>query len=240
MKKSKLILFFFLISFQLISQITGEAVYQLSIDKRENLNEKKYRGFKKIEETAKKFKLKLTFNNTNSHYVLEKPMKMDYIQESLFKMAEIVFKSNGEFYMEVNNKMLIEKKEFDDKKYIIESKINISDWKLTNETLKIGKFLCLKAKRNFIYESRKGKTSIEQVVWYTPEIPLPFGPLDFVGFPGLVIQVKSGNIITSLKTLRLNPKKNINVLLPKEGVKITKQEFLKITKKARERLFKNK
>jgi len=57
----------------------------------------------------------------------------------------------------------------------------IRNWKLINETQVINTINCKKAEVTF-----KGRNWI---AWYSPEIPLPYGPYKFSGLPGLIIKI---------------------------------------------------
>ncbi|PKF74218.1 GLPGLI family protein [Chryseobacterium sp. PMSZPI] len=57
----------------------------------------------------------------------------------------------------------------------------IKNWKLIDETKIINTITCKKAEVNF-----KGRN---WVAWYSPEIPLPYGPYKFSGLPGLIIKI---------------------------------------------------
>lgn len=57
----------------------------------------------------------------------------------------------------------------------------IKDWKLIDETKMINTINCKKAEITF-----KGRNWI---AWYTPDIPLPYGPYKFTGLPGLIVKI---------------------------------------------------
>lgn len=57
----------------------------------------------------------------------------------------------------------------------------IKNWKLVDETKVINTINCKKAEVTF-----KGRNWI---AWYSPEVPLPYGPYKFSGLPGLIIKV---------------------------------------------------
>lgn len=54
------------------------------------------------------------------------------------------------------------------------------NWKIENETKKIGKFICKKASVNF-----RGRNYI---AWFTPEISVQYGPWKLNGLPGLILE----------------------------------------------------
>ncbi|WP_424001466.1 GLPGLI family protein [Maribacter sp. IgM3_T14_3] len=69
-------------------------------------------------------------------------------------------------------------------------------WELLKETKNIGTFLCQKAKGAY-----RGRT---YVVWFTNDIPVPFGPWKLSGLSGLILEVSETSgaysiIATSIK-----------------------------------------
>ena len=56
------------------------------------------------------------------------------------------------------------------------------DWKIQEDTISIGNFKCKKAIGDF-----RGRSYI---VWFTEEIPLPYGPWKLYGLPGLILQAE--------------------------------------------------
>lgn len=58
-------------------------------------------------------------------------------------------------------------------------------WNLTPESKKIGNFVCKKATAMF-----RGRN---YTAWYSPEIPLPYGPWKLQGLPGLILEAYDTN-----------------------------------------------
>ncbi len=58
-------------------------------------------------------------------------------------------------------------------------------WKILKETKKIGKFTCQKAIANF-----RGRN---YTAWFTPDIPVPYGPWKLQGLPGLILEAYDTN-----------------------------------------------
>lgn len=100
-------------------------------------------------------------------------------------------------------------------------------WSLTQETKKIGNYLCFKAVSIKIY---KGKKSYK-VAWYTPSIPVNFGPKDFNGLPGLILELEAFGLIFKAKKIKLNLNETIVINKPK-GINITQFEFRKLYAKS--------
>jgi GLPGLI family protein len=66
---------------------------------------------------------------------------------------------------------------------LVVDSIKDENWIFTNEKKKIKGYSCKAVFRLEGHDTTK--------VWFTEEIPLPFGPREFVGFPGLVVEVYS-------------------------------------------------
>ncbi|SEC54145.1 GLPGLI family protein [Tenacibaculum sp. MAR_2009_124] len=238
-------MFLFLFTVSIIySQNSGKITYGVFIDNSDKLEKEKINDAKKsesrfmkaIEEIGGDFELELRFSGKESFYKLLEPMGMDFKKETLFNMAKIVFKSKSSYYTSLKDKRIIEEKNFMGEIFLIEKTQDISNWSFRNEQKRIGKYLCYKAERDFVYESRKGKTSVKQTVWYAPEIPLSFGPLEFYGFPGLVMEARIGNIVYFSKKIELNKEAKFKIEKPNEGKKISEKDFLRIAKEARQNL----
>ncbi|MVO08888.1 GLPGLI family protein [Flavobacterium sp. TP390] len=88
--------------------------------------------------------------------------------------------------------------------YIKEKKPTIS-WKFDNETKKIGKYVCHKATATF-----RGR---DYTVWYTTEIPIPYGPWKLNGLPGLVLEAYDSEykIFFYFKNMEYPLKKEIKI-----------------------------
>lgn len=63
--------------------------------------------------------------------------------------------------------------------------VPVINWKIFNETRKIGNFKCKKATANF-----RGR---EYTAWFTNEISVPFGPWKLQGLPGLILEAYDTN-----------------------------------------------
>lgn len=74
---------------------------------------------------------------------------------------------------------------FFDEGLLVKEEVNMWHWKLSNETKKIGNFLCQKAVSNF-----RGR---DYVAWFAKDIPVHAGPWKFYGLPGLILEVYDEN-----------------------------------------------
>lgn len=108
----------------------------------------------------------------------------------------------------------------------------IKNWILTKESKVINTINCKKAEINF-----KGRNWI---AWYSPEIPLPYGPYKFSGLPGLIVKITDDKgdydfeLVKALPTSKLKGKLiNIKKSRYNESVETTQPKFEKALRNAK-------
>lgn len=107
----------------------------------------------------------------------------------------------------------------------------IKNWKLVDETKVINTINCKKAEVTF-----KGRNWI---AWYSPEIPLPYGPYKFSGLPGLIIKITDDKgdydfeLVKSVSDSKLKGKLiNINKRRYTEAIETTQPKLKQALKNA--------
>lgn len=112
--------------------------------------------------------------------------------------------------------------------FFIKDKIVKFDWKLTNETKKIGNFNAKKATATY-----DGK---QVEAWYAEEIPINAGPGAYNGLPGLIVQVNSGESeFNAISVEKLSQKPTIEKPVQKEKSRVvTRDEFAKQIERIRQ------
>ena len=74
-----------------------------------------------------------------------------------------------------------------------------------------------------IVEPKVEMTEVE--AWYTPQIPVGNGPLEYWGLPGLILEVSAGNTTMLCTKLILNPEEQIEIEAPDKGEEVTKDKY---------------
>lgn len=114
-----------------------------------------------------------------------------------------------------------------DKWYIIKSNRDDLEWKITNEIKNIGIYLCYKA---IAIEENHKKVKTEIVAWFTPSIPYSYGPKNYGGLPGLVLElIEKGHSFYAIN-IKLN-KNEFIFNKPSKGEEVTINEFNNIGSK---------
>jgi GLPGLI family protein len=158
----------------------------------------------------------------------------------------VKFSGDGKRYLNTKEKSKISESEIFGKEFLIVEPLVKLDWQLVNETKKIGEYSCYKAEivvpvtekqksdYNDFLKKQENKISLfpiqepkDKVVtaWYTPEIPVSLGPLNYWGLPGLILEVNEGNMIILCSKVTLSAKENSKIKVPNSGKKVTQAEF---------------
>jgi GLPGLI family protein len=66
--------------------------------------------------------------------------------------------------------------------------------------------------------------------WFTDDIPISVGPYEYGGLPGAILELNEGNgmikyVATEIKSLTKEP----SILLPKQFINVTKENYDKIS-----------
>lgn len=160
----------------------------------------------------------LDFKNEESLYYLEDEMKID--DGKMFNLNRIFAGSDNKYYKNIKtNEQYHESSVFDELSLI---EYEDRKWQITQESKKIGEYLCFK-----VIDMTSPNQKIKAIAWFTPEIPVNFGPLNFNGLPGLILEVESGKTIIIATKIELNPQKEIIIIKPTKGKRISAAESRK-------------
>ena len=166
------------------------------------------------------------------------------LTESTWKEVESLSKS-GNFnitsttYKNTAEKRYLHDREITDKPFLIADDLAPLKWKVTKESKKIGDYTAYKATLKIVRAKQHiyGQAETLQVeAWYTPDIPVPHGPEQYWGLPGLILQLDDGKITYLLTKMVLNPKKEVRIKKPRRGKKINEKQLQKELAKAEEKI----
>lgn len=186
----------------------------------------------------------LTFNREESFY------KEDETLDAISGATDSWGKNftPGEQYKNIKSNIQVQEQEFYGKQFLVKDSPQKIDWELGSETKKIGQYECYKAtamiptneltwysfswnklrnqENKEVKEQDIGMTNIE--AWYSPAIPVSFGPNEFWGLPGLILEVSFGNTTLLCSEVVINPKEKIEIEPPTKGEVVTKKEYKEI------------
>jgi GLPGLI family protein len=214
------ILFFTLLSTTLYSQ-QGAVIYNKHLSsesKDEVTNQYVRKAIIKLSERE----YKLEFSEKEASYKLDKKMSTDS-NPIVETFADGFADFQGEVYFDLKNKKTIHKIDFSGETFLINK--NEIEWTLSRDTLRIDDYLCYKATTNRIIHNSEGEHKLVVTAWYTPDIPLNFGPDGYGGLPGLILRLENNGTVTSLKRIQFSDKKDIKIVIPTKGKKVDEIEF---------------
>lgn len=151
--------------------------------------------------------------------------------------------SGDKKYKNLKTKTWLEQTDFFGKDFLISDSLEKYEWKLENETKKIGNYTCYKATYVVPREIKEVKEKPINILgddkekdfvitaWYTPEIPVSQGPDKYWGLPGLILEITSGGEIILCSKITINPKEKYEIVPLKKGQKVTRAELTTILEK---------
>ncbi|MCO6161295.1 GLPGLI family protein [Flavobacterium sp. NRK F7] len=203
-----------------------------------------------MEKMKKAFEKTFTLHFTNFESIYEEEEKLAKPKPSSgpnIKMDFIGSSTSGKLYKNFKNRQYIKEDDIFGKEFLIVDSLQKMNWKLTEEQKKIGNYLCFKAElsipvseedkkqyEEFKKKKEAGKTNLlelkepkEEIIeaWYTLDIPISNGPGKYWGLPGLILELHEFNTVFLCNKLVLNPKDKIEIKVPKNGKKVSQNEF---------------
>lgn len=235
-KNSLIIVFLFIISNLNAQNTISTVIYKKKVTY--NLDKVKEGKSKtlmqNVSSVVKDLEYELVFNSFESYF--SEIEKLDSEESNILSMyknlARIIGLGDGQIYMNIKDKKILTQKNLSSDLFLIESKIEPQKWKKTNETKQIGKYTCFKATTTVFVETVSAGTIEEEVIaWFTPEIPIGFGPAGFGGLPGLIMEVEKGMAVIYAHKVYLGTAKDKEINIPKRGIKVSEEEYREIQKK---------
>ena len=214
--KQYLYILTFIFTFNSLYSQSGQIFYEAISKKYPETKENKADVYITELENTKIF-LELKFNNTVSYFSKANLKKGD--EFNLGEEGLSILIGYEELYYNLKDKLLFS----DYGEFLIKTPSN-HNWNISSESKKIDNYLCYKATYTESYTARDGKTK-ERVItaWFCPELPYSFGPLEFNGLPGLILELeKNGNKVVA-KSILLSDK-TIELKIPNKKT-ITKEEY---------------
>lgn len=194
----------------------------------------------------------LNFSNSESVYQEEEKLETPNVSGGV-KVMMFSGSDRSKLYKNLKEQQYISEEDIFGKEFLVVDSLEKFNWQLTNEQKIIGNYTCQKAqlvipvseenlKR---YEAskkakEKGETNFlkinepkEEIIeaWYTLDIPVSNGPAKYWGLPGLILELHEDNCVYLCSKIIINPKDKIEIKAPKNGKKVSQNEFDAIQEK---------
>lgn len=193
----------------------------------------------------------LLFNRQEAVYEENEALEQPTNPNDGFSIS-VKMSGGGKKYINTKEKISLEEDEIFGKEFLIEEPLEQPKWQMVNETKKIGDYTCMKAeliipvsekqkqdysdflkreeKKPALFKMEEPKDKVI-VAWYTPEIPVSFGPNNYWGLPGLILEINEEHLVVLCSKVVLNSKEKLKIKRPNTGDKVSKKEFDRIQKK---------
>lgn len=221
------------------SNLSGTVIYKASHDKTLIENSKEstdkesegVKGANDLLNNASDVYTTLNFNNKESSYSVNEKLRVD----GMTSINITYFFAGGEnlFYHNKDSLGIIISNSSLGKKYLI--KYDAPNWVITKETKQIDDLLCIKANATTTIDK---KEKIIATAWFCPNIPISYGPMQYYGLPGLIIELHFSKMTLIAEKINLN-KENVIIEKHKESPVLTHEEFLEIAKEKASGFFDN-
>lgn len=178
---------------------------------------------KKIEKEMNLMRFELSYTMKESYF-----KKLPHIpyENIMANMATVAIGSPFNWYQNPSDKTSYFNQTIKGIEYLVAHDNRMSDWTLTNERKTIEDYVCYKATKQVYIDTSDSYKTI--TAWYTPEIPVPYGPSGYGGLPGLILEFHHTVALLVANKITINPSKKITyppanrekVIDPKEQVRI--------------------
>lgn len=118
----------------------------------------------------------------------------------------------GVYYLNIKAHRMLHQFE-DDKPWLIHSKTDTLDWKISKETKTIAGYRTIKATTTINFNSSNRG---EITAWFTPKLPFSYGPFGLSGLPGLILGLERNHYYFYADTIQLKKRKQ-SIKKPNKG-----------------------
>lgn len=203
----------------------GEIIYTSTRNTSEENLHLKDAMFTELERKSRGISFRLIYKGHESFFELESGLESDYAPYVVSYAQTIIGK--GKYYTNLKEEKIINDLEAFGERFLIEYDLDKQDdWFLSDETKKIGGFVCYKAtKKKTIVNSLKS-TDFIITAWFTPEIASSFGPKNHSGLPGLILELVDTHFTFTASNISFKNNKK-NVIKKPKGNLISIEDFEK-------------
>ncbi len=214
---------FFIFLFNFSYAQSGKIEYSVLVNlDMSNVPKSKVDFFNQMISDANNLKFELVYNRYISSFTnIESIANNSVSQIKMLNITRAAFAPDSDVYINyIDEKEIIKKSDGT----LIKCNRKKENWEITTESKFIGKYLCYKAIQKIPFVDRKGEHKVKEILaWFAPSLPYSYGPKNFYGLPGLILE------LTENKTTYLASKielldEEIKIDFPK-GKTVTKEDY---------------
>ena len=151
---------------------------------------------------------------------IEDEMSVEHGEGVRIKM---IASGENKIFTDLKNSRMTEQRDFMNRIFLVEKDIPVSGWKITGNQKVILGYPCMEA-------FRQDTAGVRTTVWFAPSITVKGGPAGFSNLPGMVLEadINEGSRTYIAKSVEQIPAKDLKIEKPKEGKKVTEEEFMAV------------
>lgn len=132
-------------------------------------------------------------------------------------------------YTDIRNKKTVQQKALMDRMFLITEETKPAKWKMTGNQKKVLDHAVMEAVMT------TGEDTVS--AWFTTDIPVPAGPEELAGLPGLILEAHIGkNMVIKATGIKADEAAAAKIKEPTKGKKVSSAEYAKISKEKEEEM----
>ena len=166
----------------------------------------------------------LSFNDSKTSFKILNKLTVAESDHDIVinKLASIMFTTQFNYYYDFINDYTLSESEG----VIVKDVVKAIKWEITSESKIVSGILCYKALSEIEYLARDNKPKFKKIVaWFAPSLPYSFGPKNFYGLPGLILELTENRTTYFATVVDINDNM-ISIDFPK-GKTITTEDYEK-------------
>ena len=195
-------------------------------------------GAELIRKTIKlssKIAYKLLFDKTHSLFKQIENLELESNNGLAFLLSSSLGGIYGSYAVFVAKDSVVNQKSFHEDLFRITSKLSDKNWKIDFKTSKkIGDYTCYKALGEKRTLMPSGNIKVFPVTaWFAPKLPFSFGPAEYAGLPGLILELEIRKTVIYADKITLNKKltkKEQGIKPLKKGILLSSEDYIKMQK----------
>jgi GLPGLI family protein len=217
-------MFVFLTSYSQVSK--GKVVYNIILSPDESIlkNDKIGNTYAEMSKKASSFSYVLCFNDSKTSFQKENKLivKESDQDKMISDLASVMFTTQYNYYFDFMNNYALTESEGT----LIKETVKPINWLIKSDSKVIDGIKCFQALSEIEYIGRDNQIKFKKIIaWFVPSLPYSFGPKNFHGLPGLILELTENRTTYLASTVDLKDD-TINVAFPR-GKTISQEEYTK-------------
>ncbi|MGJ8591838.1 MAG: GLPGLI family protein [Aquaticitalea sp.] len=178
-----------------------------NISSNEEIPKEEIQAFIQAFDIINSMKMHLKADNNKSYYWGNNQIGNDS-DELTFSLAKTMIGNDKKYFTNLTEGTILKQVKAFGETFLIKDSINSLDWILTKESKKIDKYLCFKATSTYNVANTVGNFINVVTAWYCPNIPYNFGPKNYSGLPGLILELSDDKFTYVAENIEFSAKKD--------------------------------